>query len=290
MRVGNWGRVRPHLDRWLICFVCAICAVFLAQPVSAQIVVMPHTAQALGFCHNDQHLYTSQTANAPSIVARSFRGQGSIVTFRVCNDADGNTHYFIREPRPNRNDICRIFEQELFPGDEQDLLIVDTLYDGTAPDRSFTMTGWKSWPPEAWAKLHYAPRSEILAQASTRACPSGDDVRYVPVGPMTDGMLNGFFKLWSEVSNSPAAFDKAFAHTISDAVVKMGFPEDNAALVVQLRSSLFDKGASRPVLEYLDCGIGNLEGCSAGFDRYVVGFDVSEHGIVITRLDPVLLI
>jgi hypothetical protein len=167
--------------------------------------------------------------------------------------------------------------------------IVDVLYDGTTLDWYFTMTGWKSWPPEDWEKLHYRPQSQILALDSDRACPRGDDKRYIPVGSMTDGMLNGFFKLWHRVSSSPAAFDKEFANTTSIANLGLGFKEDHAALVRQLRDDLFQEGRARPTLSDLNCEIGSLPGCEAFFERFVVGFDSSDQGITLTRIDPVLV-
>jgi hypothetical protein len=266
----------------------ALLLLVVVQPVFGQIVIRPHTAQALASC-GDEHFFNSRTANPPAIVAHSFRGQGSVVTFRICTDVEGNTHYFIRKPRPNRNGICRVFEQELFPGTEQDVQIIDVLYDGTAPGWYFTMPGWKSWPPENWAKLHYDGQSQILAQESEGACPPGDDSRYMPVGTMTDGMLGGFFKLWRKVSSSPEAFDSTFANTTSAANTGLGSKEDHAALVQALRDELFTKGRARPTLEFFDCGIGSLSGCSAYFDEFVIGFDVAEQGLVITRIDSVLV-
>lgn len=287
MNAGNRKQVRSHPERWIAFLVCMACGLCVTQPAFAQFVVPPHTVQALGTC-DVERIYNSQSANTPSLIAHSFRGQGSSVTFRVCTDRDQNTHYFIRKPRPNRNGICRVFEEELFPGNERDMQIVDVLYDGTMPGWYFTMTGWKSWPPTAWAKLHYSPQSQILAQAGDGACPATDDKGYVPVGSMTDGMLHGFFKLWHDVSYSPEAFDKAFANTTSVAIIGMGFKEDHAALVRELRDDLFEKHSS-PRPEFLRCDLGNLPGCTAYFDRFDVGFDVGDQGMVLTRIDPVLI-
>jgi len=204
---------------------------------------------------------------------------------------DHHTHYFVRKPRPNRNGICRILEQELFPGTPQDEQIVDVLYDGTAPNWYVTISGWQSWPPEDWVKLPYLPQSGILAQESGDACPPGDDKGYVSVGSMTDGMLKQFFALWRDISSSPEAFDRAFANTTSNAYANMGGKEDHEGLVRTLRQYLFEKNRARPALKVLDCNtVGRLEGCSAYFQGFVVGFDVGDSGLKITRLDQEMVI
>ncbi len=264
----------------------ALLAAFSAvSPVSAQIIVREHTVQALAYCESD-HYYNPATADAPAIIAKSFEGPGKQVTFRTCTDVDGNTHYFVRKARPNRNGICRVFEEEIFPGSTTDSVIVDVLYDGMAPHWYFDMQGWKYSPPNSWAKLQYTAKSRILALESSDGCPSGDDKRYIPVGPLTDGMLKSFYGLWHRVSETPASFDEAFAGSVSIGSEALGYKQDHAELVQRLRADFFDLGRERPRIYELECGGGRLDGCSAFMsDNMVIGFDVTEHGLAITTID-----
>jgi hypothetical protein len=274
---------------WLPLLALLICSAASATPALAQFVMQADTVGAMQQC-GDSKFYNSRSPNAPAIIKNSFKGQGSVLTFRVCKDADSNTHYFVRKPRPNRNGICRIFEQELFPGTAKDEEIIDTLYDGTAKGWYFVLPGWKSWPPSDWEKLHYFSQSQVLAQQSASLCPGGEDVGYVPVtASMTDGMLNAFYDLWRKISASPAVFDKEFLNTKSDGYTGLALTENHAALVQALRSELFDKNGTRPSLEFLNCEIGTRPGCSAYFNSIVVGFDVTDTGMQIIRIDPILV-
>jgi hypothetical protein len=271
---------------WPSLLAILICVGVLTQSALAQIIVRPHTAGAMQMC-GDSQFYDSRSPNAPKIIANSFRGKGSVLTFRVCKDADANTHYFVREPRPIRNGICRTFEVELFPGTAKDGAFIFTLYDGSA-EGYFILPGWKDSPPSDWEKLHYFPEGQVLAQQQASSCPEGDDKGYIPVtDTMTDGMLNAFFDLWRNVSSSPSSFDKAFLNTKSDGL--SGFKEDHAELVQKLRSDLFDKGDMRPTLELIRCEIGRNAGCSAFFNSVEIGFDVTDTGMQITRIDPIVV-
>lgn len=270
---------------WAFVLLCAVFVIGIVRSAQAQIIVQPGVGELME-C-GDSRLYDSRSADAPALIANSFKGQANVLVFRTCEDMKKNTHYFIRKPRPNRNGICRIVETEVFPATAEDSVFVDVLYDGVAPGWFFTMPGWKSSPPDDWTKLQYHSRGRVFAQRSDGECPPGGDKHYVPIeGVMTDGMLNAFFDLWRDISSSPEAFDRAFANTASVIYAH----EDHDALVRSLRKDLFEKDHARPVLGTLECIIGNFSGCDAFFDRYEVGFDVTDHGIEITRIDEIMYI
>jgi len=173
----------------------------LTNKAAAFAVINAHTVQALYSCSASK-IYREDSKDAPDIIARSFAGEGRRIVFRTCRDYDGNTHYFIRKPRPNRNGVCRIFESEIFPGSETDFIIVDVLYDGMAPNWSFDLKEWKGVPPQAWISMRYTPQSSILGFATTESCPPGEDARYIPVGDVTDGLMTTFPTYWEKITQS----------------------------------------------------------------------------------------
>src|ERR1700742_3472474 len=58
----------------------------------------------------------------------SLLGVAPGVEFRACNDIGRNAHYFIREPRPNRDGVCRVYETEIFPSSPNDMVLYSTGY------------------------------------------------------------------------------------------------------------------------------------------------------------------
>jgi hypothetical protein len=241
---------------------------FVAQ---AQLIAPPHhTLQSLTTCDGN-HFYASQSARSPSRIAKSFEGKGALVAFRTCTDADGNTHYFVLEPRPNRNGVCRTYEHELFPGGDQDEAFITLLYDGTAPDWYFMMKGWKSWPPADWNALHYSARSEVFAFVSGEKCPLGSDPRYLPVEHITDGTLKAFESLWLRINSSPKDFTEVFAHVT--------IPANQGDVIERFRHAVFD---DREQITSISCGDG---GCTAYFGDFAVRFDTSISGIEIEGVE-----
>ncbi|MBI3677866.1 MAG: hypothetical protein HY243_14755 [Proteobacteria bacterium] len=254
----------------LTSFSMVLAVLFVANPARAVFVVPAHS---LGCYGDDGHLYNSQSPDVPLPIARSFEGRGSVLTFRTCVDPDENTHYFVREPRPVRNGICRIFEHELFPGTGRDIEAVETQYPGGL-DSSLKLRGWKDWPPQAWVERHYTPQSRILAQEGENECPPGDDKRYISVGALTDGMLKAFYQLWHRATDSPESFDKVFPSSI---------PYDEARQ--QLRNELFTQGHERPTVGILDCHEDNPAYCTAYLSNVLeMEFDFTDQGLTITNL------
>ena len=204
---------------------CCLFLLLAPRPGEAEVIIHPHTANALRYCVGDK-IYSVHSTGAPSVIAASFAGDGKQVAFRTCQDGDGNSHYFIRKPRPNRNGVCRTFEDEVFPGTDNDKILVDVLYDGSAPNWYFSLKGWKAWPPDDWTLLHYTPRSSVLGLVSDEDCPTGEDARYLSLENVTDGMLKAFQSSWIEATRSSETLDKAFRNvpTVSGATVVIANP------------------------------------------------------------------
>jgi len=249
-------------------------------PCDAQITIQAHTLQALSFCHDDEHLYSAESRAAPSTIAASFKGQGKVLVFRTCKDVDGNVHYFMRKPRPNRSGVCRVFEDEVFPGTKKDDVSVEVLYDGTAPNWFFVLRGWNSRPPNKWAKMRYSPQSAVLAQVHDGECPRGDNSDYISISGVTDGTLKSFYHLWGSITASPEVFSKAIAD------VPLRFNTGNATRS-NLQIAVFE-GHQR--LASVECygsaadAIVNDGGCTAIIDSFGVQFDVTNTGPSITGL------
>jgi hypothetical protein len=273
-----------HLIRIVFAF-CGLVA--LISSASAQMVAVPHTAGALMLCDGYKS-YAPHDNGAPGIIARSLVGPGAILTFRTCRDADGNTHYFVRKPRPNRSGLCRVFEDELFPGRDRDAVSIDVQYDGTAPDRSFELRGWTERPPQKWRAMYYEARHESfgLATSASAACPRSDDARYIPVSG-TDGTITSFFKIWRAATLSREGFDRAFGNV----PVLAGMPGEAApsqseisGALGMLRSAVFDQHLD---IFYVDCQtsqLSTLSGCVAGIYYSSILFDVTDHGLVINGI------
>jgi hypothetical protein len=259
----------------------SLCCLFLLlapNPGETEVIIHPHTANALRYCVGDK-IYSVHSTGAPSIIAASFAGDGKQVAFRTCQDGDGNIHYFIRKPRPNRNGVCRTFEDEVFPGTDGDRILVDVLYDGSAPNWYFSLKGWKAWPPDGWTLLHYTPRSSVLGFVSNEDCPTGEDARYLSLANVTDGMLKAFQSTWIEATRSSETLDKAFRNvpTVSGATGKID-PQPSQALRDRLSAAVF---VEHDKITAISCDTG---GCTAFLTDQAVGFDFAAGGIVITKL------
>ena len=270
------GEYRLSKGIWIS--LCSLFLLLAPNLAEAFTVINHHTANALTYCL-DSKLYSMHSTAAPSIIANSFAGDGKQVAFRTCQDGDGNTHYFIRKPRPNRNGVCRVFEDEVFPGTDADEVFVEVLYDGTASNWYFKLKGWKAWPPDDWTMLHYTRQSSVLGFVGNENCPLGDDARYIWLRNVTDGMLKSFQNAWGAASRSPKALDKVFAvvPTISSFRGTVD-PQPSQRLRDNLRRSVFERHDK--VVE-ISC---NESGCIANLSGQAIGFDVTAGGIVFTNL------
>jgi hypothetical protein len=206
--------VARHLAQFVVAFL--LLAILLPPPgTHAQIIRGDGTGNADGTatalqCIGGEKIYGAASRDAPALIARSLAGDGKRFAFRTCTDAEGNTHYFIREPRPNRDGVCRAFQNEIFPGTEQDSWMAQIQYDGR--DMFVDIKGWKSLPPDAWrSRPYYRPSRHVsLGFVSNEACPPGADPRYVPLTNVTDGVLKEFTRLLEEAAASPQAAARIF--------------------------------------------------------------------------------
>lgn len=265
----------------------ALAALALPHPVTAQFV-MPHTIQSLSTCAMNEEIYTAASTDAPAPVAHSFGGRGKEVSFRTCRDGDGITHFFIRKPRPNRNAICRVVEDELFPADDSDFVIVDVLYDGTNPSWYFELHGWTFRPPAAWSEMGYRARHRSLAlvTADAATCPPTNDARYIPVSG-TDGLIKTFFRRWRAITASPEDFDRALAPV--PVLPVPPFSNDPDRVRHAVHTQVFDRHQD---VEGIRCDEQELSiqgGCQAFVGDFSIFFDVTDHGLEITgiRENPV---
>ena len=263
--------------------LASLCFLFLLLsrgPADAQVSIQLHTAGSLSDCEGST-LYSARSTNAPAIISSSFGGEGKRLAFRTCRDADGNTHYFIREPRPNRNGVCRVFENEVFPGPSKYGVSVRLLYDGTAPGAYFNMKSWSAWPPDDWTLLHYSRRSSVLGFVTNEDCPIGDDVRYIPLQNVTDGMLKAFQSAWIEATGSPETLDKVFRNvpTLGSEHPGQIDTPPSQKLRDRFRNDIFN--GHNTVVE-MSCA---EDGCSAYLRDQAVGFDFTTSGIVFTKLE-----
>jgi hypothetical protein len=254
----------------------------LTRGAAAQVIVGEHTLQALYTCE-DGKLYEADGKGAPGIIARSFTGEVRRIVFRTCEDADGNTHYFIRKPRPNRNGVCRVFESEVFPGSKTDYAMVDTLHDGSAADAYFDMYGWTETAPKAWSKMGYTGQSSVLGFATKDSCPLGDDPRYIRLSNVTDGMLTSFHLYWEKITRSEQALRAAIQNvpTVSgpgeaiDASPSKALRDEFVAAAINGHSRAFE----------ISC---DTEGCRAFFSQGpTVAFDAGPDGIILVALEAV---
>ncbi len=249
--------------------------IFPFAPAQAQMVIQPHTASALLSCYDDR-LYKAGDAGAPPLIRDSLTTLGKPVVFRSCRDDDGNTHYFVRASYPKQNNVCRILDQEIFPGSDGDQSMIDT-----GPHNDLTIKGWKAWPPDDWTLMHYTRQSRALGFVTTADCPLGNDPHYIVLDHVTDGMLNAFQKAWTRVTKSPASLAKAFGAvpTASGAEGQID-AKPSQALRDRLQSRNFtfhDKPS------WIDC---EAKGCTAYFENLAIAFDVGPTGIVFTKLSP----
>lgn len=255
--------------------------VLLALPADAMIIIQHNTANALTYC-TASNLFSAASTDAPALVAASFSGEGKRVAFRTCRDGDGNTHYFIRAPRPNRNGICRVFEHEVFPGTENDSAIVQVLYSGMEPGWEVTIRRWKMWPPDEWTLMHYSRQSAVLGFVTGQACPLGDDPRYIGLENVSDGMLTSFQSKWEAVTRTPTALEEAFAGVPTVTAFSGAIDaQPSARLRENLRRSVFERHRK---VESISCHEG---GCTAWLDSVSVDFDVTPSGIAFKALKAV---
>ena len=165
----------PTKHHW---FSLATAFAFLVTqaPVAKAFVVpsRPGTVQALMDCF-DHKIFNADSRDAPVNVASSFSGEGARLVFSTCRDAEDNTHYFVRAPRPNRNGVCRAFEEEIFPATASDQIRIQVMYDNMAGEQYIALKRWTRSIPQGWAALKYPSRTQEYEFLIESDCPVVDD-------------------------------------------------------------------------------------------------------------------
>jgi|GEM_PF-2895421 len=265
---------------WLALFVVA----WLSNSAQAQMAVSAHSAQALRQC-GQSTFYTAQSPGSIPRIVETLTGDDHKLVFRVCTDMERNQHIFLREPRANRNGVCRSFEREVFAGDGADSILIELLYDGQAPNWYVSKRGWTVWPPAQWTARHYTAQKNVLAFVSNASCPAGDDAHYLPVENITDGTLKAFYTLWSAVSTEPKAFDRNFA-MIAVKGLKPVNETERQQTIAAFRQAVF-AGEAKPWS--ISCAE-NGDGCSALIGNFAFHFDTGARGIEPQTLSVLLAI
>jgi hypothetical protein len=185
----------------------------------------------------------------------------------TCKDRQENIHYFLRAPRPNRDGVCRVYEEEIFPGGPADRAFIRTDYGADI----HVLEGWTQRPPEAWRGDGYTPVRESFALVTDGACPTMSDARYLRTTNVSDGMLKGFYQAWGAATSSPQAFDKVFAGLVA----KAGF---SPAFLGNIRD-----GALRRQVKPEDIRCDD-DGCAAWVGLAFIHFDLVDGRFAFTGL------
>ncbi len=194
-----------------------VCVLFIltfasAGRVQAQAIIGPPAPPSL-YCRGSSQFYLAQTPGAPDRVSQLFQQVSQPIAMRTCNDEQGNTHYFLRTTRPLRNGVCRLIEDEIFPGSSQDMAFIESDYhELSGMPRSVThgLRGWSPFTPTAWQSRHYHPEHAIFAMLGDGECPLGESPRYINTS-LPDGMVKAVVALFSKAMESEADFRAAFA-------------------------------------------------------------------------------
>jgi hypothetical protein len=254
------------------------CLCVPAAPVLAHFPTpVPGSALALKCVDVGHHRTPNNDRPAP--VAADLPGDGKRLAFRTCRDWDGNTHYFMREPRRNRAGVCRSVEREIFPGSARDMVRAALSYDPAGP--VFALAGWKDTPPAAWAKAGHSNPVQEFGLVATADCPTGNDQNYVLMFNVSDAVFKSFNTAWEELSRSPDALRAAtyqFRPVMESA--------SNAGWMTRRFNDFFITGVAQGRYRLTRVYCGNT-GCGASVGSGSVLFTPAPGGgVVITDIRP----
>jgi hypothetical protein len=167
------------------------------------LTLLPGTVRAQTSLSANSYRCVANVGPAPQVPA----GLPPGAEVSACRDAEKHIHFFLRTPRPNRDGVCRVYEEEIFPGGIADRAFIPMDY-GTS---IHALEGWTQRPPEAWRDDGYTPVRESFALVTDGVCPAMSDTRYLPTTNVSNGMLKGLYRAWHAATSSSQAFDKAFA-------------------------------------------------------------------------------
>ena len=255
---------------------------FANQPPAAQafVVAPPGTVQALMDCP-DRKMFNSDSRDAPAIIASRLSGEGARLVFSTCQDADGNTHYFVRAPRSNRNGVCRAFEEQIFPATASDRVRIEVTYGNMAGERYVALKGWTRSIPQGWGALKYASQAQEYGFLTDSDCPRGDDARYMALTNVSDDVLKSFQGAWSRISASRQSLEAATAKlpTVWTVIEHFDTPERQQKLRERAIDGVL---AGTEIPRGYRCDGENA--CSVAFNSFGIDFAPAPSGIVLTKL------
>ena len=266
------------------CFrLAAAFALLVTQSHVARAFVVPSrpgTVQALMDCF-DRKIFSSDTPDAPVNVASSLSGEGALLVFITCRDAEDNMHYFVRASHPNRNDVCRAVEEEIFHATASDQIRITVAYGNMEADRDIVLKGWTRSIPQGWVALKYPSRTQEYGFLTESACPRGDDEHYIPLTNVADDVLKSFQSGWSRIVASQQSLEAAITKLPAEyiAIEHFNTPERQQKLRERVIQTVLE-AKERPI-EYR-CETGN--NCFASFDSFTIEFAPAPSGIVLTKL------
>jgi hypothetical protein len=262
--------------RGLLTLVLAF--LLLAGPAAASgRIVFKDDVSELEVC-DAVHTWTVKDSDAPAAVAKILAVTGPRVLVRTCEDFRHLTHTFVRSDAiiPQRNGVCRMREEEVFPDANPNASI--------APGGKL-VKGWRRLAPAEWLAEGYKENDALVrttAFVGDVPCPPPDDPRYITVDNLTDGTLKQFDALWRHLTVSQAGLLKAFRALPIFFVLKGHEDEVRARAAARI--------AADPTLTVLACNpgpYGDQPYCQAWSNKFVFDFDVGPKGLELQRMSPV---
>jgi hypothetical protein len=197
---------------------------FATAAASQSVPVVPGAQPA---CTDAREVLVAAASSAPPLVSATLNRFPGIA-FRFCRDERG-LHYFLRAPEPARDGVCIFNEVEVFSA------IDPTIGDASTVNTGNVSTNNVRWfsPPAPWTGVPVAgPRpTEFLAEARS-GCPLLNDLAYVQVENVSDGMFKSIAHLWQRMFSSKQEYQIALSHLSDAHVCRPGWPD---ALLARLQ-------------------------------------------------------
>jgi hypothetical protein len=118
-----------------------------AAPAGAAQVGDPRAESNAFHCSADSRYVLLKGSGYERDIAAILALHGDRGMLRICNDALGNHHYFLRNVHRIQKNVCRLTEDEVFP------LYRSTNVKGEAPH--MIIGNWTLLPPSEWSSKGY---------------------------------------------------------------------------------------------------------------------------------------
>jgi hypothetical protein len=246
------------------------------------------------YCAGPKQLYSSASPDAPAPIAAALKGRDARLFFGTCTDTKNSARYYVFLPIMRADGICRVHVSQIYRVAGEEATV--------SPDSNgqvlafFSLKDWSygnPLDPNPGPRGNAAGESYDLATVSDGACPPANDPGYYTVNNVTPGMLRGVTKLWKEMTASPAAMDAAlktipyidYNDTIDrlpEGSLKTHFLQTRQAQIERFRTAAL---SGKLPWTMVRC---DEHSCSLWFTTFILSFDVSDRGVVFTRLSPVV--